>query len=528
MGAAPVESKSLPSPSRRRVWIGLLAILGVAALIRIRLLDIPLERDEGEYALAGQLMLHGIPPYQLAWNMKLPGTYTAYAAIMAVLGQSTRAIHLGLLAVNAATILLLYALARRWFGARGALAACGTFAMLSLCAGVLGMAGHATHFVVLFAVAATLVLFRAIESGSARGVFLSGLLYGTAVLMKQQGAFIGLFGLVWLLWTRARAQRLAAFAVGLVVPFCLTCIVLWKLGVFGTFWFWTFQYAREYASETTLADGWDYLSDNLPDVVIPNVALWLAAGAGLVLLWWRRDMRRIAPPLTLFLVFSSLAVCPGFYFRPHYFILMLPAVALLAGGAVESLQGDSSPLRGSAAMWLWAIALGFSLFTQRYFLFGMNPVQANPWEYELTPFPEAARVAGYIRAHSAPGSRIAVLGSEPEIYFDADRLPATGYMYTYGLMEAQPFALRMQDELIRQIEEVRPEYVVYVGFYSSWAYDEDSPQKFFDWWKSYALNYRRVGLVDVVGENDIRYRWNADAENSPPQSKRYMEVLRRR
>jgi hypothetical protein len=39
-----------------------------------------LERDEGEYAYAGQLMLQGIPPYQLAYTMKLPGPFAAYAA----------------------------------------------------------------------------------------------------------------------------------------------------------------------------------------------------------------------------------------------------------------------------------------------------------------------------------------------------------------------------------------------------------------------------------------------------------------
>jgi hypothetical protein len=33
-------------------------------------------------------MLQGIPPYRLACNMKLPGTYAAYAALMAVFGQS--------------------------------------------------------------------------------------------------------------------------------------------------------------------------------------------------------------------------------------------------------------------------------------------------------------------------------------------------------------------------------------------------------------------------------------------------------
>ncbi len=46
--------------------IVLALILLATALIRIRLLPTPLERDEGEYAYAGQLMLQGIPPYSVA------------------------------------------------------------------------------------------------------------------------------------------------------------------------------------------------------------------------------------------------------------------------------------------------------------------------------------------------------------------------------------------------------------------------------------------------------------------------------
>ena len=54
-------------------WIVLAVIvLGLVIVIRIRLLGIPLERDEGEYAYAGQLLLQGIPPYKLAYNMKFP------------------------------------------------------------------------------------------------------------------------------------------------------------------------------------------------------------------------------------------------------------------------------------------------------------------------------------------------------------------------------------------------------------------------------------------------------------------------
>ena len=60
-------------------WALATIVFTLVVAIRIRLLGIPLERDEGEYAYAGQLILQGIPPYKLAYNMKFPGTYAAYA-----------------------------------------------------------------------------------------------------------------------------------------------------------------------------------------------------------------------------------------------------------------------------------------------------------------------------------------------------------------------------------------------------------------------------------------------------------------
>ena len=122
----------------------LLVMLG-AGLLRVRLLDMPLERDEGEYAYAGQLMLQGIPPYQLACNMKLPGTYAAYAVLMAVFGQSIAGIHWALLLVNGAAILLVYLLGKRLFGTASAVAACAAYALLSIGSGVLGTEAHATR-----------------------------------------------------------------------------------------------------------------------------------------------------------------------------------------------------------------------------------------------------------------------------------------------------------------------------------------------------------------------------------------------
>src|SRR6476660_9388526 len=122
-------------------------VFGFVLAIRIRLLGIPLERDEGEYAYAGQLMLQGIPPYKLAYNMKFPGTYAAYAVIMSIFGQTINGIHLGLLLVNAATIVLVFFLGRRLGNSIVGLAAGASYAVLSVSPTVLGLAGHATHFV---------------------------------------------------------------------------------------------------------------------------------------------------------------------------------------------------------------------------------------------------------------------------------------------------------------------------------------------------------------------------------------------
>jgi hypothetical protein len=84
------------------------AILLLTAAVRIRLVDVPLERDEGEYAYAG------------------------YALLEAAFGETHRGIHLGLLVVNAGTILLEFLLVNRLCGPVAGVAAAAIFALLSL------------------------------------------------------------------------------------------------------------------------------------------------------------------------------------------------------------------------------------------------------------------------------------------------------------------------------------------------------------------------------------------------------------
>jgi hypothetical protein len=72
---AVANQKPVPLTSQSRYYVFLCIVILFFASIRLRLRDVPLERDEGEYAYAGQLILQGIAPYQLAYNMKFPGTY---------------------------------------------------------------------------------------------------------------------------------------------------------------------------------------------------------------------------------------------------------------------------------------------------------------------------------------------------------------------------------------------------------------------------------------------------------------------
>ena len=66
----PTRSNDL-TPAQASVIVSL--ALALAALVRWRVLTVPLERDEGEYAYIAQLLLQGIAPYSAAYTMKLPG-----------------------------------------------------------------------------------------------------------------------------------------------------------------------------------------------------------------------------------------------------------------------------------------------------------------------------------------------------------------------------------------------------------------------------------------------------------------------
>ncbi len=497
-------------------WALATIVFALVIAIRIRLLGIPLERDEGEYAYAGQLILQGIPPYKLAYNMKFPGIYAAYGLIMSIFGQTIVAIHLGLLLINVATIALIFFVGRRLINTVAGLTAAASYAVLSVSPSVLGLAAHATNFVVLFVLGGILLLLKeqavtALEPSQPKRLlqlFASGLLFGIGALMKQPGVLFIPFGAIYIVWNDLNGRlflnrmflRILIFVAGAAVPLGVTSLILWRAGVLDTFWFWTVNYARQYGSLVPLSQAPQIFSRSANEVVLTAWPIWTLAGIGALTVWDHR-IRASIFFLIGFLFFSALAVCPGFFFRTHYFILVLPAVSLLAGAAIskltEILEGRLILLR-LVPLLLFAFAVSVPIMFDKKIFFEVSPNQACGLIYPDNPFLESVRIGTYVREHTEPGDTIVVLGSEPEIYFYSHRHSATGYIYTYGLMEPQKYAHHMQEEMIREIEDARPKYLISVAIGYSWLRRPDSEPAIFTWANEYmAQNYTAAGFVNI-------------------------------
>jgi hypothetical protein len=156
-GPSPAGPTPAAPPARDYSLILAMAVLVlvvlVVVMVRFKAAPVPLERDEGEYALMGQMILDGVAPYREAGSMKLPGIYYAYSAILAVFGQTITGIHLGLMVVNLLSAGFLFLIAMRLLGGVGAALAAAAFMIMSVDLSVLGLFAHATQFVVMFALA---------------------------------------------------------------------------------------------------------------------------------------------------------------------------------------------------------------------------------------------------------------------------------------------------------------------------------------------------------------------------------------
>jgi hypothetical protein len=553
--SSAAERPVLSARVKRLVWLALLALIGAGAGLRWRLLDVPLDRDEGEFAYIAQQMLRGVPPYESAYAMKLPGIYAAYALVMTVAGQSLRGIHLGLLALGAATTGAVFLLGRRLYDSAVGLAAAGAFVLLSTMPQVHGSSAQAEQFVLLPTVLAWWLAVRAVDHESLSNerpaslpyvtLLTIGVLCGLAITIKQHALFLALATAVYVgvaQWHPAaahgrRATRfpmaLAAMAVGVSIPLAAMVAAIVAAGAWEKFWFWAVVVAGNYATDMPWPEGLARLRSNSLLLTKGAPLVYGLAACGLSACIWDDIARRRRWFLIVTLLAAFVAICPGLHFRRHYFILLLPSASLLFALGATSIarlvgkhQSTSAP--PAIALTIVAATLLVSLWSNRAHYFERSPAEIARATFGGNPFPEALAIAEHIGTRTTSDETILVMGSEPELPFYARRRSATRYIYMYPLVERQPYARRMQEEMIVEVEAARPAYIVFAAVAASWTMNDDSERHLLKWFDAYSReHYELVGCIDVRDEETV-YIWGPSARVFRPVSNAWLRVYRRR
>jgi hypothetical protein len=253
----------------------------------------------------------------------------------------------------------------------------------------------------------------------------AGALLAAGFLLKQPAAIAAVPTGVYLLLPAYREQAGYTVAQSLVQAGLLTAgffgtlgfvaLILQGQGILADAFFWTIT-----AHDVPMIF-WSRAFEHTAAFVGSCLPLCIAAALSLRPEVFGPERRAERTTLILLVAVSALGVAAGGRFYPHYYIQLVPPLALLAAPALTSLRGDHrarrwlrpSMLRGAAAV----AAAAFSI---------------AGW-IVLATEPGPTESGRYIREHSSPGDRIFVWGQAPGIYLDAERRPASRYITTFAL-----------------------------------------------------------------------------------------------
>lgn len=550
---ASVEAAS-PSwlPSERVAWTALALVVAVAVLLRWRLLDMPLDRDEGEYAYIAQQMLRGVPPYASGYAMKMPGIYVAYAVSMLAFGETIRGIHLGATLAVAASIVVTFLIGRALFNVWIGVAAAAMLALLSNDLALEAPSAQSEHFVVLPVLLGIWTLLgpaglnpdRDAPAPPAWALLLAGVFFGTALVIKQTGfpfALLALWYVAFVWWKgatrdwRSLLAQLSVLALGTAIPFAMVVVAMYAAGTFDKFWFWTIVYAREYTTMLPLWRGAELFLERSKSILPSLPFVWASAAIGLVAMMSRREFRAQLGLIAPLLVFSAWAVSLGLYFRAHYFLLCTPVIALLAGFGCAALArsagwlvlGSRAQVGPASILAVTVLVAGASLIMQRDALLFASPHEISRTLYGVNPFPESIEISRELQARMRSDDVLAVIGSEPQLYFYLKKRAPSPHIYMYPLMEPQPFALQMQHELARDFEQAEPDWVVFALGNGSWLSSDESNLWILQWAAGFLRGYERIGVVHI-DRNAISYEWDSAALQSQGDSPSPVFIFRRK
>ena len=419
-----------------------LPILALAWWLRSPLHDLPLERDEGAYATIAARWLAGDALYRDLFDHKPPLVYMVFGMARLLGDEPVRAIRTLATLYLLAGASALFALAWRLYGRWAALAALPVFLAYASSLRFQGLTFNSEAVLALPATLGCLLATSAMRARRASLLALAGVCVGLAIAAKPVGAsllaplLLASLLLGWPPWRRWAGAGLALG--GAALPLLGLGLLLWRQGALAAAYEALVSYNRLYAVES-LAQGWDPLW--LWRIWAPMLALGLPGLAGLAAAagWreWRTPAHGIAALWGLMLLATALLSLRSY---PHYYLAAVPLLSLWAGAGLAA----AGRLIGGARLRPLALPLGLALLAALLAppLREIWPLRAQSPEQQIGAlygpdgdkyFGPAAEVAGYVARRGPPGQPIFVWAAEPEIYYLAQRRPATRFVYDYPL-----------------------------------------------------------------------------------------------
>ena len=96
-------------------------------------------------------------------------------------------------------------------------------------------------------------------------------------------------------------------------------------------------------------------------------------------------------------------------------------------------------------------------------------------------------------------------------------------------MEDQPFALKMQQDTIAELEKAGPKFMVVIDTPGSWLPQPNCKKLIIKWAEQYLRTYYiPVGVASLHGNSPTDYRWGGDPESIVPTSPNFIMVLERK
>lgn len=346
-----IDSPRLESAQPTRSAASLLTflmLLAVTCVLRLpALVSHPFNIDESYYSAGAAELVAGGTFFRHVVDHKPPGIYLIYAFIYRLAGVfNVTAVHVVLIVVAALTAYLVGRVAQEFFGARA-----GRWAgVLYAAASVVGpandfQAANSELFTNLPLVAAIWLATRTWVRGRANHPesFAMGLLVGVAVLIRPQAAWALLPMAVVAVRRQVGFKAVALATVGTLLPLLALAAWLWRADALADAAV-SLAYSR-------------YYTNSLPfEVKLANATLktlfFLAIDVGLVIpaaallvRGWRRDevwQGGVGWLLTSWLLGSFIAVSMGGRFYPHYFIQLLPPLAIMAARQLTTWQKEAA------------------------------------------------------------------------------------------------------------------------------------------------------------------------------------------